>query len=373
MDSKAICILGMHRSGTSLIARAVNLMGAYLGEEDDLKLPSPVNPEGFWERVDIKVLNEKILKHLKTSWQTPSPLPENWISLAERFRKNIQELVRGHFADKPLWAWKDPRTTIVFRLWKEALEELGVDVRVVFVVRNPLDVARSLSKRDGFSLDKGFGIWFNYNLCGLSSLKGVPTLFVSYDRFLTHWKEEIKRLDRLMELGVARNKRIHQGIKSAVHPELRHNHSTIDDLEDMGAPPQVIELYTTLADLCGEKGVNRNVASHPVVKRYMEEFTSYARFWREDMEEMLRLRDIGTRLKDIEHRLHNIEDGLDAMKTNMDGRLCALESGVEHIKTGFDTIEARPGTIIESSIRKPAETHRLQKGGARVSRKSGKK
>jgi len=29
--SRAICILGMHRSGTSAITRAVNLLGAYLG------------------------------------------------------------------------------------------------------------------------------------------------------------------------------------------------------------------------------------------------------------------------------------------------------------------------------------------------------
>ena len=31
-----IIILGMHRSGTSMVARALNLMGAYLGEADEL-------------------------------------------------------------------------------------------------------------------------------------------------------------------------------------------------------------------------------------------------------------------------------------------------------------------------------------------------
>ncbi len=373
MDSRAICILGMHRSGTSLIARAVNLMGAYLGEEAHLKTSSPVNPEGFWERIDIKVLNEKILKHLKLSWQTPSPLPENWMALAGRFKEDIQELVEEHFGDKPLWAWKDPRTTIVFRLWKEAVEELGVDVRVVFVVRNPLDVARSLSKRDGFSVDKGLGIWFNYNLCGLCSLQGVPTLFVSYDRFLSNWKEEIRRMDRLMGLGVAKNKMIHHRIKKAIHPELRHNHSTIDDLKDIHAPPQVVELYSLLIGLSEEKGVKKDVASHPVVRRYMEELTSYARFWHDDMEEMLRLGDFGSRLKDIERRLHTIEDGLEVVKTSMDERFGVLESGVEHIKTGFDAMETRLGRVMESSTGKPAETQRTTKGRARASRKSGKR
>jgi hypothetical protein len=49
----AICILGMHRSGTSVTARAINLLGAYLGEEKDLMPHNPYNPEGFWERQDI--------------------------------------------------------------------------------------------------------------------------------------------------------------------------------------------------------------------------------------------------------------------------------------------------------------------------------
>lgn len=45
MKSKAICIIGMHRSGTSAITHAVNLLGAHLGEKADMMPPSPDNPE----------------------------------------------------------------------------------------------------------------------------------------------------------------------------------------------------------------------------------------------------------------------------------------------------------------------------------------
>lgn len=34
---KVVCILGMHRSGTSMIARVINLMGIYLGKTLILK------------------------------------------------------------------------------------------------------------------------------------------------------------------------------------------------------------------------------------------------------------------------------------------------------------------------------------------------
>ena len=50
---RTICILGMHRSGTSTVARAVNLLGVSLGEDAKMMPPSPDNPEGYWEHVEI--------------------------------------------------------------------------------------------------------------------------------------------------------------------------------------------------------------------------------------------------------------------------------------------------------------------------------
>ena len=35
-----VCILGMHRSGTSLVSRVLNVLGVYLGPEEHLMRPS---------------------------------------------------------------------------------------------------------------------------------------------------------------------------------------------------------------------------------------------------------------------------------------------------------------------------------------------
>ena len=59
-----VCITGMHRSGTSMIARILNLCGLYLGPQDKMMPPKPDNPQGFWENIDLAVLNENILMHL---------------------------------------------------------------------------------------------------------------------------------------------------------------------------------------------------------------------------------------------------------------------------------------------------------------------
>ena len=77
VKKRAICIIGMHRSGTSTITRGLNLLGAYLGEEKDLMKPLPENPEGFWERLDIYYLQNRLLAMMKREWDATAPLPEN--------------------------------------------------------------------------------------------------------------------------------------------------------------------------------------------------------------------------------------------------------------------------------------------------------
>ena len=67
-DSVKRCffILGMHRSGTSALARVINLCGVDLGN----KLMPPAensNKKGFWEHFDINTANEKLLHELKSS------------------------------------------------------------------------------------------------------------------------------------------------------------------------------------------------------------------------------------------------------------------------------------------------------------------
>ena len=69
--SVIICILGMHRSGTSLLTRVLNLMGVYLGPDAHLLQPLAENPKGFWEHKEIWKLNEDILWRLGGSWHNP--------------------------------------------------------------------------------------------------------------------------------------------------------------------------------------------------------------------------------------------------------------------------------------------------------------
>ena len=67
-----LLITGMHRSGTSFLARALNLHGVYLGELESLIshewMPLADNPKGHWENKKIYELTEQTLKDSKGSW-----------------------------------------------------------------------------------------------------------------------------------------------------------------------------------------------------------------------------------------------------------------------------------------------------------------
>src|SRR5919197_2381254 len=53
-----VAIVGMHRSGTSLVAQVLAKAGLYLGRTDDLIPAGPDNPDGYWEHAGFHGLNE---------------------------------------------------------------------------------------------------------------------------------------------------------------------------------------------------------------------------------------------------------------------------------------------------------------------------
>ncbi len=183
--SRAICVLGMHRSGTSAATRCMSMLGAYLGEEEDLAGPASDNKFGFYERLDVIDFHNRLLAHLGTSWDTCFPLPEQWqkSQKVESFREELAELVNRVFVEPQheLWAWKDPRTCLLMPLWLDVLNEFSVDVSCLLIFRNPLEVAESLAKRNGFAEIESLGIWLNFNLHLLHYSQPLPRTLVRYE------------------------------------------------------------------------------------------------------------------------------------------------------------------------------------------------
>jgi glycosyltransferase involved in cell wall biosynthesis/predicted nucleic acid-binding protein len=241
-----IIVLGMHRSGTSAVARLLNMMGAYFAPER-VELPiNPANPKGYWERRDVVNLNEDIFKSLDISWDKIAKFTSKSINseIVQRFQPYAAEIILGLDAQRP-WMLKDPRLCLLLPLWLPLLE---VPV-CVFVYRSPIQVAQSLAKRDKLSLRLGMALWEKYNLCALEDSRQLQRILINYEDLMQHPVATVKKLyEQLQQLEV-------QGLRlpsekeicTFLEPTLFHAQGD-DSLQNAYVTPQQANLFNALQD-----------------------------------------------------------------------------------------------------------------------------
>jgi GT2 family glycosyltransferase len=246
--SKAICITGMHRSGTSSIARIMNILGAYIGQPEQMIPPLEENPKGFWEQRTIHDFNEKLLKYLSRSWDSIFPLQETWWTSPEidPFRRDLVDLVRKEFGSRPLWMWKDPRMSLLLPFWRDVLKQLDVDVYYLICARNPLDVATSLYRRNGFPKSKSLALWQLYTVSSLYWTNKAKRLILHYDRVIEDWPQAFANVLSGFDITWPqdRDKEVRFAVKGFLDANLRHSRSDMESLmSDHDVPKTVVELY----------------------------------------------------------------------------------------------------------------------------------
>lgn len=134
-------IIGMHRSGTSMVAQVLDSAGIFMG----------VLKDHNHEAMHFLSCNQRSLWANGNNWLEPDvPFKENWKTLpakslfAEHFKLNtrIQRLLC--FLRAPSWGWKDPRNTFTLPMWLTVYPR----AKVIYVKRNPADIAKSLQQRN---------------------------------------------------------------------------------------------------------------------------------------------------------------------------------------------------------------------------------
>lgn len=177
-----VVVVGMHRSGTTAVTRAINRMGVPTAVEHDLAPGWVGNPEGHWESLTLMHNDDLLLREVDASWFCPPPVREGlWSSpRIERIAPTARaEFDAAH--PTPQWVAKDPRICITLPFWRSTLARPLV---TVLVLRHPVEIAASHASRDGFPLAFGFALWERYMQHALRALAGLPTLLVRYDELL---------------------------------------------------------------------------------------------------------------------------------------------------------------------------------------------
>jgi glycosyltransferase involved in cell wall biosynthesis len=194
----ALIVLGMHRSGTSAMARVLNLCGAALPEK--LKPPKlDVNPKGFWEPEAILDLNVRVMRHLGGDWARVDFTVPSSGDFVDEFESDARALLAVEYGDQPSILIKDPRICVLAPLWHRALIAAGYRPVYVVAVRNPLEVARSLHARGDMTVSEGLQLWLAYMKRVEEFLASHPDIVhVRFTDLLDDWRSVVARIaDRL--------------------------------------------------------------------------------------------------------------------------------------------------------------------------------
>lgn len=234
-----VCIAGMHRSGTSMVSRLLNLAGVHLGDPTDMHPAAADNPHGYWEHASFVELNEALLEAAGTGWGLHLPLEAGWLERPEvaALVPAARELAGAMATEASVWGWKDPRNSLTLPFWQRVLED---DIVVIHCLRHPDDVRRSLDAR---GQDVGIDAWFDYNdhLLERGDLRRIVT---HYDAFFEDPRAELVRL--LEFIGLAADDASLDAACATINPESRHNRSA-GDLPD----PGVAGMYAALCEAAG--------------------------------------------------------------------------------------------------------------------------
>lgn len=185
---RALMVVGMHRSGTSCVARIANLLGRAMPA--GLRPPRPDNPTGFWEPTALSELNERILERMGTRWDDPIPLESGWIhrhDLADS-HDALKQLLEVELDRSPDLVLKDPRLCRLLPLWTEILAELDCETQVLLVTRDVRSVAASLALRDDLPAWQSELLWLDHVLGSEVASRDDVRAIVRYEDVMRDWR-----------------------------------------------------------------------------------------------------------------------------------------------------------------------------------------
>ena len=196
--TKEVVILGMHRSGTSMVSGMLERLGIDMGEDQPGRQFS--NPLGHYEDGEFLELNELILAHAGGSWDNP-PSADLISDQAQVFEDRLRQIVQTKSqktGDQP-WGWKDPRTSLTIQLYFPYLK----NPYIIWCQRDQAAISNSLWKRNKIPLQKSEELTNHYQQMindFIEKQPELPVLRVYYHDIVTRPEIWIRKIVDFLDL-----------------------------------------------------------------------------------------------------------------------------------------------------------------------------
>jgi len=254
--SEVTLVTGPLRSGTSCLTGLLEQCGFDLGTNlDVLRAPSPHNPLGHFECSLLLTINKRLLLEADGRGELLRvPTLDALARLAPRRENYFKLFIREFDGD----LCKDPLMCLTLPFWEPRWPAL---TRVVYCLRHPLAVARSMSRRYEIDVPGGLEAWLAYTRRLLDAPRRAAFHVFCFDNFQHRPVETLGRTLLWLRRPLDPES-IRQKVASFYNRD--HIHWAPDDSD---LPPQVEAVYRDLLRQSVEGGESGR-ASKP--RRYRE-------------------------------------------------------------------------------------------------------
>lgn len=206
-EKKIFIILGMHRSGTSMVAGLLHKSGICMGENFRKALPE--NSKGFFEEEFFRQLNDTLLKkvgYIVKEWKTDF----SGVKADEETIFKINKVINYFNSSFNNWGWKDPRTCLTINIWLDALNnaKLISKTNIIIVNRSVKAVSKSLINRgniiDMYKGEKLYEMYNHYLNLGLLEYRNqLRIIEVDYENLIIG--EDLDKLEGFCNIKINSN------------------------------------------------------------------------------------------------------------------------------------------------------------------------
>ncbi len=270
-----LIILGMHRSGTSALTRVLSLLGYRLPKNVTGK--SAGNSTGHWESKLFMQANDDVLEEMGLNWSSWTPLELETLRAKKKLNiiEDFEDKISAEFPGDDDFVLKDPRICRTAPFVFKAFDNKNITPKIIIPIRNPLEVAESLHKRDNMSKEKAAMIWLRYTLDAEFASRGHDRVFTYFEDLL---KAPIKTLEHIISaLNVTPSKSLKEAkteIDRFLNGKLKHHSHFKDDVVlDSAMRGWVSRLFFALSEFHNDPSDSNAMAEFDRVKAELDNAT----------------------------------------------------------------------------------------------------
>lgn len=330
-----VVVMGMHRSGTSAMARALEVLGVEIGDT----LMPPVkgdNDKGYFEDLDLYALNEKILNAVNSNWEQLSFIDVNHTEhlVSSEYFLEAVDLLRNKRKGKAILGVKDPRFSKLILFWRKVINYCEFNAAYIIMVRNPISVIRSMGARGRTDKQKDYYLWVTHTLSALIHSEAQKRIIIKAEDFLAKPKSTLIEIAEKFNLKFDQES-YHVYENEFLEKRLVHHDYEEKDLSiETNLPDIVNDCYLKILTSKNTDELQKFIDSVEIkylnqAFKYMEEINIANNSMRKKMEG--KIKECQLNVMTLEQEASEFSKKLDSKEAGLDIQISEINNMMSHI------------------------------------------